>query len=157
MSKITLDSPERTNEVPSATFLSMVGILIGGAALGLVGAFLQAVEVSVGPLTIPFWTVIVLAAMLSTARAITINYGSRKPAIAWFVGWISVTLLLSMPLPSGDQVVSDGIAQMIYVFGGAVLGAAFVSLPANLRPEIGAADPTDSSEADSEAGSQADA
>lgn len=145
MSKITPDSLERSSEPKRATWVTLLGVLLGGAALGLVGGFLQAVEVTIGSISVPFWMVIVLAAMLTTARAITINYGSRKPAIAWFVGWLAVTLLLSTPLPSGDQVISAGVVQMVYVFGGAVLGAMFVSLPPNLRPEV---EPVDASDAD---------
>lgn len=114
------------------TVWSLLGVFVGGVLLGLVGALLQASEVTLGPVTIPLWMILVLAAMATTARAVTLHYESRKPAAAWFGGWLVTTLVLSTPLPSGDQIVSDGVVQMIYVFGGAVLGSAFVSLPARL-------------------------
>lgn len=127
------DLSEGTYATSHAGPLTYIWTFLGGAALGLVGGFLQAVDVTIGSIALPFWAVVALAAMLVTTRAITTSYGSRKPAVTWFVGWLIVTLLLAMTLPGGDQVISDGTVQLLYVFGGVVLGSAFVSIPAQLR------------------------
>lgn len=124
---------EWTNTTTDAGPLTYVWTILGGAALGLVGGFLQAVDVTIGPISVPIWAVIVLAAMVIAARAITTSYGSRKPAVVWFLGWLLMTLLLAMTLPGGDQVITDGTAQILYLFAGVVLGSAFVSIPARLR------------------------
>lgn len=129
-----MDSSDRTSTLTDPGPLTYVWTLLGGAALGLVGAFLQAADVTIGSVSLPIWAVIVLAAMAVTTRAITTSYGSRKPAVVWFLGWLLATLILAMTLPGGDQVIADGTAQLIYLFGGVVLGSAVASIPAQLRP-----------------------
>lgn len=131
----TASGPSEAVDGPvTASLWTYVWTLLGGLLLGLVGGFLQAVDVTIGSLSVPIWAVVVLAAMVVTTRAITTVYGSRKPAFSWFLGWMVATLLLALTLPGGDQVISDGAVQMFYLFGGVVIGSAVASLPAQMRP-----------------------
>jgi hypothetical protein len=128
------DPPDEPAMAARASPLTYIWTFLGGIALGLVGGFLQAAEVTIGPASLPVWAVVVLAAMVVTMRAITTSYGSRKPAVTWFLGWLVVSLLLAVTSPAGDQVIADGNVPLFYLFGGVVLGSAFASVPAQLRP-----------------------
>jgi uncharacterized membrane protein len=125
-------SSDQSHRSSTVTIWIYLGALLAGLILGMVGAFLQATSYEIGPVTVPVWAILLLASLATSIRAITIAYGSRKPALAFFLGWLIASAVLSLPLPSGDQVIADGGLQVFYFFGGVVLGSAFVSLPAVL-------------------------
>ncbi|MDZ7578417.1 MAG: DUF6113 family protein [Candidatus Nanopelagicales bacterium] len=112
----------------------LLPVFLGGAALGLLGGFVQAIGVNLSGVQIPVGLVLVLAALVATQRALVHSWESRTPAAAWFVGWIVMTLVLALPLPGGNVVIAEGAVPIVYLFGGAVLGAAAASLPARIRP-----------------------
>ena len=132
MSVETTGSPDRTKLTTAITGWTYLWALLAGLAFGMVGAFLQAATYEVGPVTIPVWAILVLLTLLVIIRAITVAYGSRKPALAFFLGWLIASTVLALPLPGGDQVIADGAVQVFYFFGGVVFGSTFVSLPAVL-------------------------
>ncbi|MCH9817263.1 MAG: hypothetical protein K0U64_12585 [Actinomycetia bacterium] len=132
MSADGVGSPDRTGSITPITGWTFGWALLAGLVLGMIGAFLQAATFEVGPVTIPVWAILVMLTLLVSIRAITVSYGSRKPGSVFFLGWLIASIVLALPLPSGDQVIADGAVQVFYFFGGVVLGSTFVSLPAAL-------------------------
>ena len=108
-----------------------------GFAIGVTGAFLQAQRfvVPIGDfvVVVPWGTALLLVAIALLTRLVTIAAGTRWAGWLFFTCWLAATVLLSADSPSGDLAISSGARQMVYLFGGIVLGAAAATLPVEFR------------------------
>lgn len=108
-----------------------------GFAIGVTGAFIQAhrMILSVGDfvVVVPWGTILLLIGVLSVTRLATIAAGTRWGGWLFFTCWLAATVLLAADSPSSDLAISSGARQMVYLFGGIVLGAAAATLPVNFR------------------------
>lgn len=109
--------------------LAYLGCLLAGLAIGVAGAFLQAMRFLVGGVTIPWGLVLALVALIVLVRAGIELTQSRWGGWIVLLVWIAATVAFAAELPSGDLVISAGGRQMVYLFGGVVLGAAAATVP----------------------------
>lgn len=115
-------------------------LLVGGAVLGLVGAFVQAQRVLVdlpwGTASIPWGVPVVWIALLAAIRGGTWAIGTRWGGWMVLAGWLVVTVAMSAESPSGDVALSGGTRQMVYLIGGVILASAAASLPLPARRRV---------------------
>jgi len=109
--------------------LAYLGCLLAGLAIGVAGAFLQAMRFLVGGVTIPWGLILALVALIVLVRAGIELTQSRWGGWIVLLVWIAATVAFAAELPSGDLVISAGGRQMVYLFGGVVLGAAAATVP----------------------------
>lgn len=109
------------------------GLLLVGAVVGLIGAFLQAsrlVETTPwGQVIIPWGLVFVIIVLVVTIRGGAWAGRSRIGAWAVFVGWLLATIAMAGESPSGDLALSGGARQWAYLLAGVILGAAAATFP----------------------------
>jgi hypothetical protein len=122
---------------PLRRVLILTGFVLMGFAIGVAGAFIQAQRVIlvIGDfvIVIPWGTALMLVAIILTTRLATIASGTRWAGWLFFTCWLAATVLLSADSPSGDLAISSGARQMVYLFGGIVLGTAAATLPVDFR------------------------
>ena len=109
--------------------VSALGCLAAGLAVGLAGAFVQASRLIVGPVVLPWGTVLVLVVVVLAVRGAVWGLRSRLGGWLLFGGWLLATIGLAAESPSGDLAVSAGGRQWAYLLGGVILGAAAASVP----------------------------
>lgn len=107
---------------------AVVLVAIGGL-FGAVGAFLQAVQVQIGGVSVPVGVILVLAALVPLARACAWWADSRWGAFLFSVGWLGASLLMATTTPGGDLVLAAGTRQMAYVIGGSLVLAITCTFP----------------------------
>lgn len=128
-------TPAREDE-PSRAFLAVgyVVLLLLGATLGLLGAFLSPAGPRVGGLLLSFGLVIAvvgnLVAGLLGLRAI----GSRLGAAAPLLGWLVIVLPLGSSTVAGDLVLPGTPRSIAFLLLGALAGTA---VPTLARPTRG--------------------
>jgi len=114
-----------------------MGFVLMGFAIGVTGAFIQAhrLILAVGNfvLVVPWGTILLLIAIVSVTRLATVAAGTRWGGWLFFTCWLAATVLLSAESPSSDLAISSGARQMVYLFGGIVLGAAAATLPVSFQ------------------------
>lgn len=122
---------------PLRRILILLGFVLMGFASGVAGAFIQAHRfiLAVGDfvIVIPWGTALLLIAITVLTRLATVAAGTRWAGWLFFTCWLAATVLLSADSPSGDLAISSGARQMVYLFGGIVLGAAAATLPVEFR------------------------
>ncbi len=106
-----------------------LGCAVGGGAVGVAAGFVQAQRSTVLGIPTPWGLVLALAVVVATVRGASWLLRSRVGGVAFFVGWLVVTVVLSAESGSGDLVLSSGPRQFGYLFGGVVLGAAAAAYP----------------------------
>ena len=120
-----------------------VVLFLAGTVFGLLGAFLQAVTVSIGDIALPVGLILILATLFASLRMVIHIYGLRRAGVVVLVGWTLATVVLSLPGPGGDVAIPGlseglgGIYAIIYLLGGVVIGTACVNVPAQLRDQKG--------------------
>ena len=121
-----------------------VGLIALGLVIGVAGAFVQAhrIVLPLGDLAIPWGIVVVWVALLAGVRAGAWALHSRGGAWGVLAGWLAATILLATESPSGDLALSGGTRQLVYLFGGVVLGSAAATLPVRVRTVPSAQIPT---------------
>lgn len=127
-------SPERPMVPIGLGFASVSVLLLTGGAIGLFGGFLQALTVQVAGLALPVGAVLVIGTLVASIRAAVHLFDRRLAGVLLLVGWVVVSVLLSVEWPGGDVVISRSAAALVYLFGGVVLASAAANLPARLRP-----------------------
>ena len=116
-----------------ARIAACVGLLFGGFAIGLVGAFMQAYRVVLAwngsTVVIPWGVVVTLVFLFAFVRGAAWLVRTRWAGASLFIGWIVATLFMAVESSSGDLALSGGGRQMAYLFAGAVIGAASATFP----------------------------
>jgi len=116
-----------------ARIASCVGLLVGGFAFGVMGAFTQAYRLvfawNGNTVVIPWGVVLTLVFLFVFVRGAAWLILTRWAGASLFVGWIFATLVMAVESPSGDLALSAGGRQMAYLFAGAVIGAASATFP----------------------------
>jgi hypothetical protein len=112
-----------------------------GFVLGLLSGFLQEHRITIGSIGIPWATFLVIAALIASIRAVSLNTGTRMAGALLYAGWLIATAMLALPNPSGDVVFTNDVGSLSYLLAGSVLGAAaaawplFLDLPAE-QPQV---------------------
>jgi hypothetical protein len=113
--------------------LGGVALLAFGLLLGLVGAFVQAqrliLDLPWGMAVVPWGVVVAWAALLAGIRAGAWSMGTRWGSWAVLAGWLAATVAMSAESSSGDLALAGGTRQLVYLFGGVVMGSAAATLP----------------------------
>lgn len=113
--------------------LQLVGILLLGALIGLIGAFVQAdrfiISAPWGLFVVPWGMVLVILVLVIVIRGATWLIESRWGGWMLLAGWIAATIVLAAESPSGDLALSGGGRQWVYLLGGVILGAATATFP----------------------------
>lgn len=107
-------------------------ILPGAFAFGVIAAFLQEVGFFVAGIRIPIGALFMVATLVSLTRALNLAFRGRTAGLLWYLGWLAATILAALPTNSGDVVFLGDISALIYLIGGAVLGAAAAAWPPDL-------------------------
>lgn len=121
---------------PRLGVVTAVVLAFAGVVLGLFGGFLQAWTIPVLGWQAPVGLVLVLATLVAVIRALVHAFGTRRAALAFFVGWVVVSVLLALPTSAGDIVIASSPIALVYLFGGVVIGSMAANLPARLRPAV---------------------
>jgi hypothetical protein len=74
---------------------------------------------------------------VTVTRLATLATGTRWAAWLFFTGWLASTVFLAADSPSGDLAISSGARQVVYLFGGIVLGASAATLPVDFLARKG--------------------
>lgn len=110
----------------------LVLLLLAGALIGVLGAFVQAHRVVIdtpwADLEVPWGVPLVWLALVAGIRGGAALVGSRWGASAVLLGWLVATVALSAESPSGDLALSGGGRQLTYLLGGVMLGSAAATL-----------------------------
>ena len=86
---------------------------------------------------LPWGTALLLVAIVAVTRLATLATGTRWAAWLFFTGWLAATVFLAADSPSGDLAISSGARQVVYLFGGIVLGASAATLPVDFLARKG--------------------
>jgi hypothetical protein len=121
--------------------LTYVVLAVGGLLLGLVGAGLSAVRVTVAGVSIPWGLALTLVALGVGARSAAWLVGRRRAAVAVTVGWMVPTLAFAALSPGGDVLLPDLPRTYAYLLGGVLVStlASTIPLPPGAREEAEAA------------------
>jgi len=126
---------------PIRRSLLLVGFVIMGSTIGIAGAFIQAhrsiFSISEFVIVLPWGTALLLVALVTVTRLATLATGTRWAAWLFFTGWLASTVFLAADSPSGDLAISSGARQVVYLFGGIVLGASAATLPVDFLARKG--------------------
>lgn len=119
-----------TGRVAAYVVLFGAGVLVGAA-----GAFVQAVTVRVGPVSLPVGVVLALTGTTGLFYAGGRLMGGRAGAVVPAVAWLLTVMLLSNKRPEGDVVLSQAASAYVYLFLGTLIGAVVATLAGvHLRP-----------------------
>lgn len=101
-------------------------LFVLGMVLGVVGGFSQSWYVGAVPAAAIAWVLVVFGLCLGAGRLM----GARLAATCVAIGWLLVSMVLSMKLGSGDLVIAGDIAGIVYLYGGmAAIVAAILLTP----------------------------
>lgn len=121
--------------------LTYVVLAVGGLLLGLVGAGLSALRITIAGVSIPWGLALVLTALGVGARSAAWLLGRRRAAVAVTVGWMVPTLAFTALTPGGDVLLPDLPQTYAYLIGGVLVStlASTIPLPPGAREEAEAA------------------
>jgi hypothetical protein len=111
-------------------FLTIVGLAVAGAIVGVVGAFVQAITLPVGSVDTPVGAVAAVAMTTIAVRTGATLLHHRAGAIAVAVGW-AVTVLWTSTFPTneGDIIIGATTSALVYVYGGVLLASFAIVFP----------------------------
>jgi hypothetical protein len=112
--------------------LWILALLPTGFVFGMLGGFLQEHRLQVGPVAVPWASVLVVATLVAVVRTVSHEFGTRRAGALWFAGWTIATVLMALPNPSGDIIFSPSLGAYAYLLAGAMLGAAASAWPLHL-------------------------
>jgi hypothetical protein len=111
-------------------FLTIVGLAVAGATVGVVGAFAQAITLPVGSVDAPAGAVAAVAMTTIAVRTGATLLHHRAGAIAVAVGWAVTVLWMSMfPTNEGDIIIGATTSALMYVYGGVLLASFAIVFP----------------------------
>jgi hypothetical protein len=114
-------------------------LVVGGATIGLLGSFYQAVDTGPVPVLAIAFTLLNLGAFRLAGWAMGTRLGAVIPAL----GWLLVVIFLSSRRAEGDLVISASAAGYVFILGGSAAAILAVArtrsthnwlLPASLPP-----------------------
>ncbi len=122
----------------SRKLLWLTGGILGGTALGGIGAFVQAGRVHIGTSTVPYGSVLSILMFAASALYVAREYQSRWPAIGMAIGWVLGTITLATETATGDLAIAVSNRATIYLVVGSILGGLVASMPPMRRftPEL---------------------
>lgn len=131
-----------TEDAPVLHRAWLLVLLPAGFGFGVVAGFAQEHRMLIGSVSVPWASVLLLAALIVTIRALSLNMQTRSAGALFYLGWVIATGLLALPNPSGDIVFTADIGSFGYLLVGGVLGAAAAGWPlflgsANPEPQVG--------------------
>lgn len=139
-------SPSGQALPPRRLSLGIIG-LVAGLVVGLLGAFVQAMrylwDSPWGIIVIPWGVLLVLLVLVLIVRGSAWLAMTRWSAWAAFIGWLTMTIVLSSQSPGGSVALSGGGRQMFYLICGVIVAAATATIPVPLRrsaPKVAALD-----------------
>jgi len=112
----------------------VVGLITGGAVLGVFGAVVLPAREEFHGISIPWGAVLVLVGVGVCARAGAWLTATRRGAALVGGGWLAGALVIATVDPGGDVVLADTMRTTIFFVGGAALSiiATIWPLPAGL-------------------------
>ena len=117
----------------------LMALLPAGFVLGLLGGFLQAHRWEIGAVEVPWAALLVVAALVTSIRAASLNLATRMAGGLCYAGWLIATVLLALPNPSGDVVFAEDLWSLGSLLAGSLLGAATAAWPLFLDAPAGEA------------------
>ena len=113
--------------------LGLAGLAAAGAIVGVVGAFVQAIPLSIGGVRLPVGALVAVAMTTVAVHAGAMLARQRAGAIAVALGWVVTVLWMSVfPTSEGDVILAATTSALVYVYGGVLLAAFAVVLPVRL-------------------------
>lgn len=117
-------------------------LLPAGFGFGVVAGFFQEHRAQLGGIAVPWASMLLVAALVITVRALSISMLTRVAGALFYAGWVIATALLALPNPSGDLVFTADLGSFSYLLIGGVLGAAAAGWPlflgaADAEPQVG--------------------
>jgi Family of unknown function (DUF6113) len=113
--------------------LVVAGLAASGAVVGIVGAFVQAISLSIGGVRMPIGAVVAVTMTTVAVRAGARLVHQRAGAIAVAAGWVVTVLWMSVfPTSEGDIILASSTSALMYVYGGVLLAAFAAAFP--VRP-----------------------
>jgi Family of unknown function (DUF6113) len=112
--------------------LGIAGLVAAGAIVGIVGAFVQAITLSIGGLRLPVGAVVAVVMVTAAVRSAAVFARGRAGAVAVAAGWAATVLWMTLfPTDEGDVIIAATTSGAVYVYGGVLLAAFAVVLPAS--------------------------
>lgn len=108
--------------------LNLIVSIFLGSGVAIVGGFLQATKIKLF-LTIPWGFVLYVFLLFSTIIFIRNQHHTRLNLVSYFLGWLVITLLMSMKSKAGDLVLTNNLTALIYILGSVIIISAALVLP----------------------------
>jgi hypothetical protein len=110
--------------------LVIAGLAAAGAVVGVVGAFVQAITLTIGEVRLPVGAVVAVTMTTIAVRAGALLVHQRAGAIAVAVGWVVTVLWMSVfPTSEGDVILATTTSALVYVYGGVLLASLAAVFP----------------------------
>lgn len=107
----------------------LAALLPMGFLIGVIGGFMQESRITISGVAIPWGSALIIATLVATIRAASLNIGTRLAGVLLYGGWLIATVLMALPNPSGDVVFTADAGALGYLMAGCVLGAAAAAWP----------------------------
>lgn len=119
----------RNNQLEAALGGAAYGMLfVLGMVAGVVGGFSQDWYIGEVPISAIVWVVVLFVLCLGAGRLMR----TKLAATCLAIGWLLVSMVLSMKLAAGDLVIQGDLAGVVYLYGGmAAIVAAFLLSPSS--------------------------
>lgn len=98
-------------------------LVAAGVVLGVVGAFVHPLRLTVAGARVPVLLPVVLVALLALVVAAGVLGRGRPAAVLVAAAWLVTTVAFALPGPGGDLVVTGEVVSLVYLAGGMVVAA----------------------------------
>jgi hypothetical protein len=119
------------------------GLLLLGLLVGVGGAFVHYMRLSVGGAKLPTGTLLGVLAAGGVAFSAGVLLRTRLGAVVPSVGWLISGMLLSSPKGEGDLLIGGAAIDYGFLVGGVALLLALCALPYGLLHAVSSADDPD--------------
>lgn len=100
--------------------LRHLGLVLLAPIVGVCGVLVHRHEVAVGPVRLPWGLLLALAGVVALVVVLHLQAASRWGLAVAGLGWAAPVLLMSMSTSSGDLLMTQEAASLVFVFGGVV-------------------------------------